>query len=116
MEKFAVTGTEAQALIDWMGNNGIDSDVDLYDGGVNDYTGETFFGFSTDVVPTHAQIEDALNRAVQIVAFQNPSLASDSFVKRIVNEPDTMREVLRHTEIVDGYASVRVVFWNVALV
>lgn len=106
-----ISSIDAETLLGWVGNNGIDGDVDLYDGGVNDYSGETFFGFTADIAPSAEQVAQALIIAAQIVK----GSTSSTFIDYLAASA-TVEEVAKNVGILDGYSSVQIVVWNAALI
>lgn len=106
----SITEDAATDLLDWVGNNGIDSDVNLYTGGCTP-TGDYCFGFTADVLPTKGAIAETLVRAAKMVK----SRQDGSFVNFLATDPTAMDVLIANIGIHDGYSAVQIVMWNVRL-
>jgi hypothetical protein len=110
-ETLSITTSDATELLDWVGNNGIDSDVAIYEGGTNDYTGDMFFGFTADVLPTKSQVTDTLIRAAGRYIGQDKG----TFIEFLNTNPNTQQILNAEMGIHDGYSAIQIVLWNVKM-
>lgn len=118
MPLLAITLPAAEALLDHIGNNGVDSDVTLYDGGQNDYTGDTFFGFTADLRPNQIDLDElgeAIISATYMVKHYDLVTDEDTWLNQITDSSDP-EVITGSVGINDGWASTQVVFWNVRLI
>ena len=112
-KELTITAQEAENIFDWMGNNTIKGDVELYDGAYPSYGNTPVFGLRVDTSESRDEIISGFIEACQIAVANK---RSGSFAKELLAMPNSGRDFLINGyEKGPDYMGV-FVFWNIKLI